>query len=397
LQRSRESRMTIKSKYAVAIANPFVWPYVRRGAERMLNDMAAYLKNRGYAVCVYAMAPQREKEERDGITYFLTKERFKSGKRQFNSCHYFAFALQKILREKPLDIVHCLSYFDAYAAIKARERFRLDYKVVFQSGGIPVRQYFRAVPIDWFFFRKVIRKADAVLVVSRFAQEKLKQDFSCESEVMPPPVAVESFWRKGPDTEPNPAEPKILFVGDVTEHRKGAQVLCKAFAEVKKVYSKATLHLSGKINQTVISNLLKEKDIRSAADDIHFLGLGTVGQLPSLYRSASVTVLPAVWEAFGLVLVESLAAGTPIVGVNHGGIPDIISDRAVGSLFEPAPFQEQTLNVKGLTRAILKTLQTVQTKEQIRRTQKLCGRHADKFSWSALGPSYENLYQRLMN
>jgi len=96
-------------------------------------------------------------------------------------------------------------------------------------------------------------------------------------------------------------------------------------------------------------------------------------------------VLPAVWEAFGLVLVESLAAGTPVVGARHGGIPDIVDSDTVGRLFDPAPFREQTGNVAGLAQAILDVLAAGKTPA----ISQACRRRADAFSWSALGPRYE--------
>ena len=61
----------------------------------------------------------------------------------------------------------------------------------------------------------------------------------------------------------------------------------------------------------------------------------TTAELAAAYRGASVTVLPADDEAFGLVLVESLAAGTPVVAARSGGCPEIVDDPASGGCSSP--------------------------------------------------------------
>ena len=108
----------------VAVTNPFAWPYVRRGSERLLNDLAAYLHAQGMQVDVYAMAPSDAQELREGVRYHLLAERWRFNRRQLNSMHYFALRLQSALRDDPPDVVFCLNYFDAYAALRARRRSR---------------------------------------------------------------------------------------------------------------------------------------------------------------------------------------------------------------------------------------------------------------------------------
>lgn len=371
----------------VVITNPFVWPHVRRGSERLLNDLANYLRGRGYPVQVCAMAPAGGNEQRNGVAYRLAAERCRTPWRQFNSCHYFALTLGRTLATMAMDVVFCLNYFDAYAALRARRRTGGSFRVVFLAVGIPTRRYFRAVPLDAWFMATVLREADEVLVLSRFAQDRLRDDFGRESRVLPPPVAVADFapasHRQGP---PAPGtEPRILFVGDLSEPRKGARVLCEAFVGIKARHPGASLVFSGRAPQPLQAALTAGAGFDPVRQDIHFLGVGKLGDLPRLYAAAAVTVLPAVWEAFGLVLVESLAAGTPVVGARHGGIPDIVTDPQAGCLFEVGEFTDQTRNVEGLTEAILEVLSRPKTPQVARACMEL----ASRFSWDALGPRYE--------
>lgn len=371
----------------IVMTNPFVWPHVRRGSERVLHDLSSYLHSRGHRVTVIAMAPQDRREERDGVSYHLLRERFASPLRQFNSCHYFALRLQSEIAGLAPDAVFGLNYFDAYAALRARERATRPFGVGFLAVGIPVRRYFRAVPLDAFFIRKVLAQVDLRAVLSTFARDALRDEYGQDAQVLPPPVRVEDFAPARAARALLAIGPRILFVGDVNEPRKGAQALCEAFALVRREHPRAELLFSGSASPATQATLRASPALRALDDEdsVRFLGVGRIEDLPGLYQQASVTILPAVWEAFGLVLVESLAAGTPVVGARHGGIPDIIDSDRVGRLFEPAPFRGQTRNAAGLAAAILAVLGQGKTAQ----VREACRTRAAAFGWKALGPRYE--------
>jgi len=109
--------------------------------------------------------------------------------------------------------------------------------------------------------------------------------------------------------------------------------------------------------------------------------------MPRLYSEASVTVLPSIDEAQGMVLTESLACGTPVVGTNEGGIPEIISDPGIGTLFESYPSDSQT-TAERLCEAILRGLDLSKDPG----TTDHCIQYATRFSWEVLGSEIERLY-----
>ena len=374
----------------VAVTNPFAWPYVRRGSERLLNDLAAYLHAQGMQVDVYAMAPSDAQELREGVRYHLLAERWRFNRRQLNSMHYFALRLQSALRDDPPDVVFCLNYFDAYAALRARRRHGLSYKVVFQSVGIPISSYYRTVPLDRWFMRTVLREADRCVVLSSFARDTLRRDFGVEAQILPPPVDTDLF--AGEDTSGAPdGAPSLLFVGDVDEPRKGAVLLCEAFARLRAEWPGLRLRFVGRASEERRRHLLALPALGDAGCDVEFVGLGDVGELPALYRAASVTVLPSVWEAFGLVLVESLAAGTPVVGARHGGIGDIVEGPPVGALFEPGVFRRESHAVDALADA----LRSVLSRGKDAAVRSACRVRAEAFGWRTLGPRYAEMVQAL--
>jgi len=370
----------------IVVTNPFAWPHVRRGAERLLNDLANYLGGQGHRVTVYAMGPTDATEDREGVRYVFIKERMRSRRRQFNSLHYFAWRLQHHLERSDADAVFALNYFDAYAALRARRRSGRRLAVLFQAVGIPTRRYFRAVPLDAWFFRTALRDCDATIVLSRFAHDRIAEDFGRDTQVIPPPVVLDAFERVADEPAADGTAPSVLFVGDVDEPRKGARALCLAFVEIKRTWPTAQLTLAGRVSDATHEALLKLPGLDALRDDIRFVGVGDVQDLPALYGAASVTVLPAVWEAFGLVLVESLASGTPLVGARHAGIVDVIDSDLVGRLFDPEPFAQETANIAGLTAAIRDVIARGKTPE----VRAACRERAGWFSWQRLGPLYED-------
>jgi phosphatidylinositol alpha-mannosyltransferase len=376
-----DTGMQPQRRLRVAITNPFVWPYVRRGSERLVHDLSHYLHDAGLDVRVIAMGPNDAQENRDGVRVRLLRERWRTPTRQLGSIHWFAWRLQAVLREEQPDVVFCLHYADAFAALKARERWGLTYRVIHQNVGIPVRRYFRSVPLDRWFFETVVKRADEFLVLSGFAQEQLESEFGRRAKVLAPPVRTEAFN----DSRPQVAEsPVVLFAGDAQEPRKGVRALCRAFARLHAQQPQLRLRIAGRADDALRRALLSLPDVAPARDAIEFSGLGRVEDLPAHFREAAVTVLPSVWEAFGLVLVESLAAGTPVVGARHGGIPEVIQGRLTGELFDPGEFAEQTDAVDALAAA----MRTVLDRGKGPEVREACRERALDFGWERLGPRY---------
>lgn len=370
----------------IALTNPYCWPQVRRGSERLLHDLSHYLTRRGHAVTIISSAPGPRTIERDGdVRRILVEQRalLPWRNRWLTPFHRFGLQVRREVLDGGFDAVHCLNYHDAFGALLAR-RHRGGMRVVFQMAGIALRRVFRTIPHDAMMFRHVIGQADAVLTVSGFAQATLRAQFGRDSQLLPSPTDIGPYLAM-PKPLPGGAL-QLLFVGDANEARKGAVLLARAFALLRRHHADMRLDYSGHADRGVMAA------IRAAVppadqDAITFHDVGAVADLPGLYARASVFVNPAVWEAQGMVLVEALASGTPVVGCNHAGIPDIISDPAIGRMFEPgAIVGHAATDHVALAGALAEAAELAGRPETAAR----CRAHAVRFGWARLGPAYES-------
>ncbi len=121
---------------------------------------------------------------------------------------------------------------------------------------------------------------------------------------------------------------EFLFLGQVVEH-KGPQIAVEAIKKVKD--KKVKLHVVGKG-----AYLDELKKIAGNDDRIIFYGYLNEENLNEIFDRCSYLVLPSLWqEIFGLVAIEALSKGLPVIASNIGAIPEIIKDGQNGFLFPP--------------------------------------------------------------
>ena len=166
-------------------------------------------------------------------------------------------------------------------------------------------------------------------------------------ELFPDSADKAVFMRNGYDPERFFPEPKttsqlqslfniklqerlVMFAGKLA-HFKGVDILLEAARLYEGEHP-------GKIVTVIAGDGELSTQLKKQAEDytlknVHFLGSLDVSQLRSLYSSADVCVVPSRREPFGLVAVEALACGSPVIATNQGGLPDIINDE-IGALVE---------------------------------------------------------------
>lgn len=371
----------------VALTNPFCWPKVRRGSERFISELARYLSAHGEQVVTLSSQEGAGCEEaseggRRVIRPFLRPRLW--DRLRLTPAHTFFYHCFRTLPRLDVDVVHSLHHTDALAA-NLRKRSR--YKTIYQIMGVPMPAHFRRrYPPEHLIVQHAIQRADARLVLSSFTRAMVRDYYGCDAEVLPLPVDTDQF-----PVKPAPgSRPILLASAAFDDRRKGLRVLVEAFRRIQPSVPDVVLQLSGAISAATRAEVIDTlpAETRKA---IHVLGVGRLEDLPGLYRDASAMVLPSMWEAQGMVILEALASGTPVVCTRHGAFPEIISDPATGALFDPQTDGFETTNADGLAEAMVQGLTLAGRRETI----PACRRAAERYGWRTVGPRYTELHRRV--
>ncbi len=123
-----------------------------------------------------------------------------------------------------------------------------------------------------------------------------------------------------------------------------------------------------------------------ASTPTHFVGYLAGQDLAAAYASGDAFLFPSSTETLGLVLLEAMAAGCPVVGANRGGIPDIVSDGVNGCLYEPD--QEGSLAA-----AVERLLGDASQRAQLRQNAR---EEAERWGWAGATDQLRGYYHRLL-
>ncbi len=131
----------------------------------------------------------------------------------------------------------------------------------------------------------------------------------------------------------------ILFVGRI-EPLKGIDRLIRATSLLKNTQSQLIIIGGDEESTPEIEKLQKLATALRISNSVNFLGSVEQNKLPSYYSAADVTVVPSHYESFGLVALESLACGTPVVATDVGDLRNIIQPGITGYIAETGTPQE---------------------------------------------------------
>jgi phosphatidyl-myo-inositol alpha-mannosyltransferase len=352
----------------VALTHAYCWPEVRRGGERLLHELAGALARRGHDVTILSSARQPGRTTEDGVTVVRLPNPRGEGLRQ--ELRFGRTVLPSLLRGR-FDVVHSLGVGDASAAIVAG-RTRRTGRTVFTHLGIPIREWYEQQP-DWHRQRFVARHVDVYGCLSAHAAATFEAGFGRPAARTPGGVRLARFT----PAERRTPHPTLLYSGVLDEPRKRVGDLLAAVAILARTEPDLRLWLSGPGDPTaLLAEAPTEARLRT-----EILPLGTP-DLAAVYGRAWATVLPSTHEAFGLVLVESLACGTPIVAADHSGPPELVAP-GTGALARPE-------DPASLAEACAQALQLSREHDIVER----CRAAAEPYDWDAgVAPVIEALYE----
>ncbi len=185
-----------------------------------------------------------------------------------------------------------------------------------------------------------------------------------------------------------------LFVGRI-DPIKGIDVLTEALARTVRGWGDVTpaprLVLVGgaldEAGQPVgdLAVVAAEADRLGVADRIVFLGSRSQEDLATLYQAVDFVVVPSRYESFGLVAIEAMASGTPVIASRAGGLPFSVHDGVAGLLVAPG-------NVVALTDAMLELARKPRRRAMLAANAR---QEASRFSWDTVATAMTGVYRAL--
>ena len=198
-------------------------------------------------------------------------------------------------------------------------------------------------------------------------------------------------WGGAADDTSLAIQPWIALVGRLCR-QKGQDLLVQAAARLRQAHPDARWLLVGSADDNrTREDLLAQARALGLADD-RLLLPGHVQDMPSLYHAIDLLAAPSRWEGFGLMLVEAMACGTPIVASRAGAIPEVVGDDRAGTGLGPAEMVEAD-DVGALVTGL-----DVMLRDPARRTARGAAgpARAARLGWQHSADRLDALYRRLL-
>jgi phosphatidylinositol alpha-mannosyltransferase len=241
-------------------------------------------------------------------------------------------------------------------------------------------------PFGKVVLRRRFRRLHGKIAVSKPAMEFACKYFPGYYNIIPNGVDVDLFSPEvSPIEEFCDGKLNILFVSRL-EKRKGLNYLIEAFKQVKQEMPNSRLIIVGP--GTRLRRRYEKEVRRSGLKDVVFTGLVSYKELPRYYKTADVFCAPATGrESFGIILLEAMATGKPIVASGIEGYASVLAHNVEGLLVPPG-------DAEVLARALLSLL----TDPALRREMGAKGRaKALEYSWERIARSVLNYYMRVLS
>ncbi len=251
---------------------------------------------------------------------------------------------------------------------------------------------------------EIIQFADKLIAATPIEKEQLISLYGAETnkvEIIPPGVDINRFKLLPKDEARNkigvaPDHKMILFVGRI-QPLKGIDTLIRSIALVRRDQPALTEKLCISIiggnpgsevddEQTEFQRLNALKEELGLGDLVTFLGAKDQDTLVNYYSAAEVVVMPSHYESFGMVALEAMACGTPVIASDVGGLTYVVEDNFNGYL---VPSQDYAAMAEKITLLLRYPSLRDHLGDQARRW-------VERFSWSIIADDILRVYNKMI-
>jgi teichuronic acid biosynthesis glycosyltransferase TuaC len=311
----------------------------RKGGQEIVVDaLARAFTERGHRVFVLTPGARAQAKKADeNLPYQVIRHPRFVSTRHFVS--WYRWFLLSAFKKHPFNILHCHGVYPAgYVAALCRERLGIPLVITNHAGGLEEKLLRPTAPTILERSRYALGATDALVALSPWACEtygRLRPDAKNVWNI-PNGVDVALFAR--PAARPDNLDPAIvprrylLFIGRLIR-KKGADLLLDAFARLSADGSLVLVIAGSGAEWEALHSRVHEL---GQAERVRFVGWVTGDTRIYLLQNALCCVIPSrAPEAFGLVALESYAAGCPVVAARSAGLSHLVFEGRTGLLFEP--------------------------------------------------------------
>lgn len=361
----------------VGLVCPYSWD-VPGGVQYHVRDLAGWLRGRGHEVGVLAPA-EDESELPDYLTSCgrAVPVRYNGSVARLSFGPVTAARVSRWLSEGEFDLVHLHEPMTPSASVLALWAATGPIVATFHTSNLRSRAMLAAYPL----LRPSLEKITGRIAVSQDARRTVRRHIGGDAVVIPNGVGVAQFAgaTPRPSWTGSMERPTIGFLGRIAEPRKGFAVLAEAFDAVLQAVPGARLLVAGPGEPAEVTGQLSAR----VAASTEFLGALGDADKASFLASIDVYAAPNTHgESFGIVLVEAMATGTPVVASDLPAFVSVLGDRPGGRVFPAA-------DAAALSRVIV---DLVHAPGDLRALGERAAYRAGDFDWERVGADVLAVY-----
>jgi phosphatidylinositol alpha-mannosyltransferase len=298
---------------------------------------------------------------------------------------HLAPTIKKVIAREKFDLIHLHEPFmPMLCSAVLRFSDAVNVGTFHAAEGKPGYNWGR--PISTWMIRRRLHKLHGKIVVSQAALAYHSLYIPGPFEIIPNGVDIERFSDDvAPFEEYLDGKKNILFVSRL-EFRKGLNYLLNAFLLVKREMPDVRLIVVGR--GTRLRRRYERWVRKVGLEDVVFVGFASYQDLPRYYKTADIFSVPATGrESQGLILLEAMATGKPVVATSIPGYAGVVDHGEDGLLVPPRNYQE-------LAQALLTLLNDEELRQQMGAKAKVKSKDYD---WKVVSRRLLDFYQRTID